>query len=62
MSIDGFVHQLPDLDPAETQEWLDSLNAVIDARGKTRARFLLSRLTELARMRQVGAPTEVSTP
>src|SRR4051812_3976674 len=62
MSIDGFVHQLPDLDPAETQEWLDSLNAVIDARGKTRARFILSRLTELARMRQVGAPTEVSTP
>jgi pyruvate dehydrogenase E1 component len=62
MSIDGFVHQLPDLDPAETQEWLDSLNAVIDARGKTRARLLLSRLTELARMRQVGAPTEVSTP
>ena len=25
MIIDGFVHQLPDVDPEETQEWLDSL-------------------------------------
>ena len=32
MSIDdGFVHQLPDTDPAETQEWLDSLDAVAGA-------------------------------
>ena len=29
MSIDdGYVHQLPDTDPAETKEWLDSLDAV----------------------------------
>src|SRR4051794_23024498 len=62
MSIDGFVHQLPDADPDETEEWLDSLNAVIDSRGPTRARFLLARLTELARQRQVGAAGEVSTP
>ena len=30
--IDGFVHQLPDIDPQETGEWLDSLDAVIDDR------------------------------
>ena len=36
MIIDGFVHQLPDTDPAETQEWLDSLDAVVGAHGKVR--------------------------
>ena len=62
MIIDQFVHQLPDTDPAETGEWLDSLDAVIDAKGTTRARYLMSKLTERARERQVGTPAEVSTP
>ena len=62
MTIDRFVHQLPDNDPDETGEWLDSLDAVIDEHGKVRARYLLSRLTERARERQVGTPAEVSTP
>ena len=62
MIIDGFVHQLPDIDPTETQEWLDSLDAVVGAQGKTRARFLLSRLLERARELQVGVPATVSTP
>jgi pyruvate dehydrogenase E1 component len=62
MMIDGFVHQLPDTDPTETQEWLDSLEAVVDAHGKTRARFLMSKLLERARELQVGAPASVSTP
>ena len=30
MIIDGFVHQLPDIDPDETEEWLDSLDAVVE--------------------------------
>ncbi|MEO7428969.1 MAG: pyruvate dehydrogenase (acetyl-transferring), homodimeric type, partial [Acidimicrobiales bacterium] len=62
MIIDGFVHQLPDTDPGETQEWLDSLDAVVDAQGKGRARFLMSKLLERARELQVGAPATVSTP
>jgi pyruvate dehydrogenase E1 component len=62
MIIDQFVHQLPDTDPEETQEWLDSLDAVIDAKGRTRARYLMSKLTERARERQVGTPAEVNTP
>ena len=39
MFIDGSIHQLPDVDPAETAEWLDSLDAIVDARGKSRARW-----------------------
>ncbi len=62
MIIDGFVHQLPDTDPGETQEWLDSLDGVVDAQGKPRARFLMSKLLERARELQVGAPASVSTP
>jgi pyruvate dehydrogenase E1 component len=62
MIIDGFVHQLPDTDPTETDEWRQSLDAVVDAHGKTRARFLISKLLERARELQVGAPATVSTP
>jgi pyruvate dehydrogenase E1 component len=62
MIIDGFVHQLPDTDPTETREWLDSLDAVVDAHGKGRARFLLAQLMDRARELQVGTPATVSTP
>jgi pyruvate dehydrogenase E1 component len=62
MIFDGYVNQLPDTDVGETQEWLDSLDAVIDVHGKTRARFLLSKLLERARESQVSFPATVSTP
>jgi pyruvate dehydrogenase E1 component len=62
MIIDGFVHQLPDTDPTETREWLDSLDAIVDAHGKGRARFLIAKLLDRARELQVGSPTTVSTP
>ena len=62
MIIDGFVHQLPDTDPDETQEWRDSLDAVVGIQGKARARYLLSSLLERARELQVGTPATVSTP
>ncbi|MFN8036624.1 MAG: pyruvate dehydrogenase (acetyl-transferring), homodimeric type [Acidimicrobiia bacterium] len=62
MFIDGFVHQLPDVDPQETHEWLDSLAAVIEGRGKARARYLIARLMEQAREYGVGVPSMVSTP
>jgi pyruvate dehydrogenase E1 component len=59
--IDGFVHQLPDVDPQETGEWLDSLDSVIDVGGRSRARYLLARLMERAREQGVGVPAMVST-
>ncbi|HRB02495.1 MAG TPA: pyruvate dehydrogenase (acetyl-transferring), homodimeric type [Ilumatobacteraceae bacterium] len=62
MIFDGYVNQLPDSDPGETQEWLDSLDAVVDVHGKTRARFLLTKLLEKARASQVSFPATVSTP
>ncbi len=62
MFIDGFVQQLPDIDPQETGEWLDSLDSVLDVRGKSRARYLLTRLMERAREQGIGVPSAVSTP
>jgi pyruvate dehydrogenase E1 component len=60
--IDGFVQGLPDSDPAETREWLDSFDALVEHHGKPRARFLVSKLLERARELQVGHPATVSTP
>ncbi len=62
MIFDGFSHQLPDTDPVETSEWLDSFDAVVDTHGRSRARFLLMKLLERARASQVGFPATVSTP
>jgi len=59
---DGYVDQLPDIDPGETSEWLDSLQAVVETHGKTRARFLISKLLARANELQVGSPAAVSTP
>jgi pyruvate dehydrogenase E1 component len=60
--FDGFSHQLPDIDPGETNEWLDSFDAVVDTHGRNRARYLLMRLLERARGQGVGFPATVSTP
>ena len=38
-----------DIDPTETQEWLESIKAVIDADGPERAHHLLERMVELTR-------------
>jgi pyruvate dehydrogenase E1 component len=62
MIIDGFVHQLPDADPEETGEWLDALGQIIEEAGEGRARFLMARLVEYARSRNIGVPASVSTP
>ncbi len=62
MIIDGFTHQLPDTDPEETREWLDSLDTVISAEGNARAQFLMAKLIERARAQNVGVPASVSTP
>ena len=60
--FDGFSHALPDTDAVETQEWLDSFDAIVDQGGKARARYLLMRLLERAKAQQVAFPASVSTP
>ncbi len=62
MLFDGISHQVPDTDPGETEEWLESFDAIVDARGRARARYLLMKLLERARTKQVDFPATVSTP
>ncbi len=60
--LDGFTHQLRDVDPEETTEWLDSLDSVIASDGTDRATYLMSRLLERARQKSVAVPGSISTP
>jgi pyruvate dehydrogenase E1 component len=62
MLFDGMSHQVPDIDPTETQEWLESFDAIVDTSGRSRARYLLMKLLERARTKQVDFPATVSTP
>jgi pyruvate dehydrogenase E1 component len=59
--FDQFKQQLPDIDPVETQEWIDSLDGVVEAAGPDRARFLIYKLLKRARQLQVGLPTLTQT-
>jgi pyruvate dehydrogenase E1 component len=59
--FDQFKQQLPDIDPAETQEWLDSLDSVVAEAGPERARFIVYKLLKRARQLQVGLPPLVQT-
>ena len=59
---DNFAQQLPDIDPQETQEWLESLDAVASSAGRQRARFIMSKLLARAQETQIGTPPAVWTP
>ncbi len=58
----NFSHQLPDTDPDETREWLDSLNAVVSASGGQRGRYLMRRLLDRADELGIGLSGTVQTP
>jgi pyruvate dehydrogenase E1 component len=57
----GLPSHLPDIDPDETQEWLESLDAVVENGGRHRARYLMLAMLQRARERQVGVPSLRST-
>ncbi|MDQ3096879.1 MAG: pyruvate dehydrogenase (acetyl-transferring), homodimeric type [Chloroflexota bacterium] len=59
--FDEFKQQLPDIDPAETQEWIDSLDSIVKAAGPDRARFILYKVLKRARMLHVGIPPLTQT-
>ena len=52
----------PDTDPLETGEWIEALDALIEAEGAERATFLLRRLLQHARTRRVPLPQVLATP
>ncbi len=50
-----------DLDPEETHEWLDALEAVIGAEGIERAHYLIERLVDKARRSGANLPYSANT-
>ena len=54
--------QIPDHDPQETQEWLESLQSVLETEGAERAHFLLDQLINHARRAGDDMPISATTP
>jgi len=52
----------PDVDPLETEEWIDALNSVMEHEGVERAQYLLQRLS--SKVTETGAqlPYAINTP
>ena len=53
--------QSDDLDPIETQEWLESIDSVLKVHGPVRAHFLLDRLIDHARRSGAYLPFKANT-
>src|SRR5690554_2385548 len=53
---------MQDLDPVETQEWLDALESVQAHEGEERVHYILSRLGELASREGIRLPHAITTP
>ena len=56
------IEKPEDLNPVETQEWLEALDQVIEEGGPERARFLLERLATSAALKGVPPVLGVNTP
>ncbi len=55
------MEPLPDIDPQETQEWLEALDSVLAQGGSDRAHYLLERLVEKARRSGAYLPYSATT-
>ncbi|MCP1660219.1 pyruvate dehydrogenase (acetyl-transferring), homodimeric type [Neisseria perflava] len=54
-------NQVTDVDPIETQEWLDALSSVLENEGTERAHFLLENLVKYTRRRGIHMPFDATT-
>ncbi|AEI11879.1 pyruvate dehydrogenase (acetyl-transferring), homodimeric type [Cellulomonas gilvus] len=60
--IGGLLSQVPDIDPEETGEWVESLDGLIDEKGGPRARYVLMSMLRHAREKNVAIPASLNTP
>ncbi|MEN1974458.1 pyruvate dehydrogenase (acetyl-transferring), homodimeric type [Cellulomonas sp. P4] len=60
--INGLLSQVPDVDPEETSEWVESIDGLIDDKGGPRARYVLLSMLKRARERNVAIPADLNTP
>ena len=60
--VNGLIPQVPDNDPQETAEWVESLTGLINEKGGPRARYILLHMLSEARRNGVQLPQEYTTP
>ena len=58
---ESYITQTVDVDPIETQEWLESLEYIMNSKGHDRAKYLLSVLEARARVEGVDLPIKSNT-
>ncbi|MDE8670519.1 pyruvate dehydrogenase (acetyl-transferring), homodimeric type, partial [Pseudarthrobacter sp. H3Y2-7] len=59
--LSGLTNQLPDRDPEETAEWVESLDALIREQGTERAQYIMRSLLQRAGAQSVGVPMVTTT-
>jgi pyruvate dehydrogenase E1 component len=55
-------HNIPDVDPQETREWLDAIESVLKNEGAERAHFLIDQMIARARKDGADMPISATTP
>jgi len=55
-------NNIPDVDPQETQEWLDAIQSVLENEGTERAHFLIEQMIAQARLKGADLPISATTP
>lgn len=56
------IHGEVDRNPDETNEWIESLDGLIEDGGESRAEYIVDRLVERASERQLSVPLSLNTP
>ena len=59
--LDGLPTNLPETNPEETTEWLESLDGLLETQGRNRARYVMLKMNERARDLKIGLPPLLST-
>ncbi|MFI8412219.1 pyruvate dehydrogenase (acetyl-transferring), homodimeric type [Paeniglutamicibacter gangotriensis] len=57
----GLTSQLPDRDPEETAEWIESFDDLVETQGTERAQYIVRSLLQRAGAKSVGVPMVTTT-
>ena len=61
-NLSNMLKKHQDIDPQETQEWIESIEDALEEHGYERTRFLLETLIDYAQSKGARLPFNTSTP
>ncbi|MFC7402629.1 pyruvate dehydrogenase (acetyl-transferring), homodimeric type [Citricoccus sp. GCM10030269] len=59
--LSGLTDRIPDKDPQETAEWIESFDGLVEERGTERAEYIMRQLLQRAGTKSVGVPMVTTT-